>query len=83
MTRTRRGYVNVTAALEELETGRKGAVRVKTQAKIHSPESRAAEDVLEAIDRLAHELTGDPKHFHLPVAPANPSLGPRNAKRKG
>jgi hypothetical protein len=74
--------VNVTASLEEVETGRKGAVRVRTQAKIHSPEYRAAGEVLDAIDRLAHELTRDPDYFHLPVAPANSSLGPKDVKRK-
>ncbi|MES0884456.1 hypothetical protein [Roseibium sp. SCP14] len=82
MHRTRRGHVNVSAALEELRIGRKGAVRVKTEAKIYSAEARAADDVLDKIDKLAHELTGDPEHFHTPVAPANPTLGSRNAKPK-
>lgn len=49
---------------------------------VAKPASRALNDVLEAIDWVARELPGDPKHFHLPVGPVNPSLGPQIVKRK-
>lgn len=66
--RTQRGFVNKTEALEKLAAGRSGAIQVSTQAKIKSPEYRAAQNVLTAIDVLAEKLTGDPEHFHLKVA---------------
>jgi len=66
--RTQRGFVNKAEALEKLGAGRSGAIQVNTQAKIKSPEYRATQNVLTAIDVLAEKLTGDPEHFHLKVA---------------
>lgn len=68
--RTRRGFVQVDQALEKLSAGRSGAIQVQTQAKISSPEYRAAGKVLEAIDELAGALTGDKERFHLKMARA-------------
>ncbi|WP_372574972.1 hypothetical protein [Ruegeria jejuensis] len=66
--RTQRGFVNKAEALEMLATGRSGVIKVSTQAKIKSPEYKAAQNVLSAIDVLAEKLTGDPEHFHLKAA---------------
>lgn len=66
--RTQRGFINKAEALEKLAAGRSGAIQVSTQANIKSPEYRAAQNVLTAIDVLAEKLTGDTEHFHLKAA---------------
>ena len=63
--RTKRGHIDKAAVLPLLESGRRGAIQVATQATIGSPEYAAASTMLQAIDRLAESLTGDPSHFHL------------------
>ncbi len=73
--RTQRGFVQVDKALEKLGTGRGGAIQVQTQARISSPEYRAAGKVIEAVDELAAALTGDREHFHLKVARADQQSG--------
>lgn len=69
--RTRRGFVSKDQVLEKLSIGRQGAIQVCTEAKINSPEYRAATDVTAAIDRLAGALTGDEGHFHIKMAKAD------------
>lgn len=66
--RSKRGFVNKIEVLEKLSAGRAGAIQTHREAKINSPEYRAASGVTEAIDRLAEELTGDPKYFHIKMA---------------
>ncbi len=68
--RTQRGIIQKDQALEKLRAGRHGAIQVQTQAKIASPEYRAAGAVMDAIDELAGALTGDKSHFHLKMATA-------------
>ncbi|SCZ73427.1 hypothetical protein SAMN04488118_11721 [Epibacterium ulvae] len=66
--RTRRGFVKTDEVLAKLEVGRRGAIQVSTEAKIASPEYRAAQSLTNAIDNLAEILTGDPSYFHLKPA---------------
>ena len=63
--RTKRGTIKTAQVLEKLERGRAGAIQVHREAKINSDAYRAARQILEAIDDLAHVLTGDKTHFHL------------------
>ena len=69
--RTKRRFVKVDQVLEKLAVGRRGAIQVSTEAKIASPEYRAAQSALNAIDNLAEVLTGDQEHFHLKPARAD------------
>lgn len=64
----RRGYVKKHEVLDKLVIGRRGAVQVRTEAKINSPAYQSAGAVIEAIDQLAEQLTGDPTYFHLKAA---------------
>ena len=73
--RIKRGFVKKEEALEKLWTGRRGAVQVQTEARINSPEYRAAGRVIEATDDLAEILTDDPGYFHLKPGPAPTSEG--------
>ncbi|MGR3760644.1 hypothetical protein ACUXV3_11015 [Roseobacteraceae bacterium NS-SX3] len=68
--RTKRGFIKKDEVLEKLSVGRRGAIQVETEAKIGSPEYRAAARVIADIDDLAEALTGDSGYFHLKVAPA-------------
>ena len=63
--RTKRGNIKTPVVLEKLREGRRGAIQVRTEAKINSPAYIAAGTVLDAIDQLASELTGNPRYFHL------------------
>jgi len=66
--RSKRGFVKKAEVLEKLAVGQAGAIQTHREAKINSPEYRAATGVTEAIDRLAEELTGDPTYFHIKMA---------------
>ena len=68
--RTKRGHVDTAAVLPLLETGRRGAIQVRTQATIGSTEYVAADTILQSIDRIAEALTGDPAHLHAPLSAA-------------
>ena len=61
--RTGRGVINTKAVLLSLKEGRSGAIRVCREAKINSPEYKAAQAVTEAIDDLAEKLTGNREFF--------------------
>ena len=61
--RTQRGHVHKQQVLEKLREGRTGAIQVRKEAKINSPEYRAAGEVTKAIDALAETLTGNREYF--------------------
>lgn len=63
--RTKRGVVKMAKALEKLAVGRDGAIQVCREAKINTPEFKAANHVVDSIDDLAASLTGNEQHFHL------------------
>ena len=64
--RTKRGFMtNKKQTLINLKTGRDAAVKVRTEAKISSPDYRLAGETIVQIDLLAKELTGDPMYFHI------------------
>ncbi len=69
--RTKRGFIKVELALERLRSGREGAIQVCREAKINSPEYRAAQGLAEAVDELAGLLTGDKGYFHIKMARAD------------
>jgi len=69
--REKRGFIKAHEVLEKLRTGREGAIQTHREAKIGSSEYRAATEVTEAIDRLAEQLTGDPRYFHIKMAQAS------------
>lgn len=75
--RTKRGYINKDLVLPLLRDGRRGAIQVKTQAKIASDEYRATERMLLALEELTEVLTGDPRYFNDKLATAD-----HPAKRK-
>ena len=62
--RTTRGVIKKSEVLAKLEVGRRGAVQVRTEAKINSDEYQGAGTVMDAIDNMAEKLTGDRSHFH-------------------
>lgn len=70
--RSGRRTINKDPALEQLGSGRAGAVQVMRQAKIGSPEYKSAGYVADAIDDLAEKLTGDRTHFHTRPASTAP-----------
>lgn len=72
-----RGFIKKDEVLENLSVGRAGAIQTCTEAKIASPEYKAADEVMEAIDKLAGLLTGDPQYFWIKMAPAQ---GPNQPK---
>ncbi|CTQ45697.1 hypothetical protein LAL4801_04152 [Roseibium aggregatum] len=74
--RSKRRVIHTDQALGRLKEGRAGAIQVSTEAKIGSPEYRAAQDVLDAIDALAEKLTGNREHFVKPLARAGIWAGP-------
>lgn len=73
--RTRRGFIKKDQVLEKLAVGRQGAIQVRTEAKINTDEYRVADDVIDAIDRLAQTLTGDETHFHVKMSRADTQSG--------
>ena len=66
--RSRRGYVRKEKALIALKVGRDGAIKVCIEAKINTPEYRAAQRVSKAVDDLADALTGYPEFFWIRLA---------------
>ncbi|MFY0595785.1 MAG: hypothetical protein JXQ85_05095 [Cognatishimia sp.] len=70
-TKLARGYINIDEVLAQLKVGRAGAVQVCRQAKINSPEYKAARGAIDQIDVLAEALTGDSRYFHLKAAEAS------------
>ena len=64
MTRSRRGTLQQSAVLKQLQVGRGGAIQVMREAKIKSDEYRAARDLTDTIDVLVEKLTGDKTYFH-------------------
>lgn len=69
--RTKRGFIKKDEVLKQIKVGRDGALQTHREAKINSPEYRAASEVTTAIDRLAEQLTGDRGYFHIKMAPAS------------
>lgn len=69
--RTKRGFFDRSKALETLSVARTGCIEVRRKARINSPEYQAAGDIIEAIDRLAELLTGDPEYFWIKLATAD------------
>ena len=65
-----RGFIPKDVVLDKLAVGRASMVLVCTNAKINSPEYRAASEAKEALDRLAELLTGDPEYFWVKKGPS-------------
>ncbi|MEM9128321.1 MAG: hypothetical protein AAGA97_01190 [Pseudomonadota bacterium] len=76
--RTKRGHLKKDQILEKLAVGRSGSIQTQTEAKINSPDYRAAMDLTDSIDRLAEVLTGEPGHFHVEMTPASKEPKGRN-----
>ncbi len=70
--RSGRGYFNKIDVLEKLKTGRDGAVLVCSKTAPGTPEYKKAAYVLEAVDDLAGELTGDRELFWTGAATTPP-----------
>lgn len=70
--RTSRGFPDKASILSELEHGRRGAIKLCTQAKIKSPEYTKASELVQQIDEVAELLTDDPTYFHIKMAPSTP-----------
>jgi hypothetical protein len=66
-----RGFVRKGEVLTSLKFGRDGAIQVRREAKINSPEYKAAGEVCDQIDALAELLTDDPRYFHVKMATAD------------
>lgn len=63
--RSKRGVIKKQAVLEQLKTGRNGAIQVCREAKINGTEYRAAGKAITAIDELTETLTGDKETLWL------------------
>lgn len=68
--RTKRGHLKRDQTLEKPAVGRSGAIQTQKEAKINSPEYRAAIDLTESIDRLADTITGETGPFHVKMTPS-------------
>ncbi|WP_419911950.1 hypothetical protein [Hoeflea sp.] len=63
MSKGRRSPYSTEEALQMLETGRKGAMKIQAGSQPFKQRYNKAGSVLDAIDDLAKDLTGDPEHF--------------------
>lgn len=64
--RTQRGFIaNKSAVIDMLGTGRRAAILVCMQSVVIGPDYDAARKVVEDIDQLVGNLTGDYEKFHL------------------
>lgn len=74
--RTKRGVIsNKDAVIDMLGTGRLAAIQVCKQTVVTGPDYDAARKVVEGIDLLIGNLTGDYEMFHTKPSstPAGPS----------
>lgn len=74
--RTKRGFIsNKDGIVEMLGTGRTAAISVCKQSIVTGPDYDAARQVVEDIDKLVGQLTGDYEKFHSKPSstPAGPS----------
>lgn len=62
------------ALLADIGDCRKALIAAEMHMKPFCDEYKACDVVIEAIDRLAGLLTGDPRHFHLKGGAAAPVL---------
>ncbi|WP_298983392.1 hypothetical protein [uncultured Roseibium sp.] len=74
--RSKRRIILDEKSLEKLGEGRSVVVAVASRARIGSPEYRAAQETLDAIDDLAGKLTGDRRYYVNPLAKAGTWSGP-------
>ncbi|MEX3008930.1 hypothetical protein [Hoeflea sp. TYP-13] len=63
MSKGRRSSFSIPAAIEKLDTGRKGALAVMAGSRPFKERYKKARAVTEAIDDLAQDLTGDRERF--------------------
>ncbi len=63
MSKGRRSPYSLSDVLDKLQTGRAGAVRVQAGSPPFHDHYNRARAVIEAIDALAEELTGDRERF--------------------
>lgn len=63
MSKGRRSPYSLSDVLEKLQTGRSGAVRIQAGSPPFRDQYNRARAVIDAIDDLAEELTGDREHF--------------------
>ena len=64
MTKARRSSCDMTTVLQNLRIGRSGAISICMSVRVNSPEYRAADTVVEAVDDLVACLTGDQTLLH-------------------
>ena len=64
MTKPRRSTFDIHTTFSNLRAGRTGALSVCMSARINSREYVAAGEVVDAVDALVAQLTGDDKHLH-------------------
>ena len=80
MTKPRRSSIDIHTTLSNLKAGRTGALSVCMSARINSQEYVAAGEVVDAVDQLVAQLTGDNKRLH---ASAHRTVSGSNNRKPG